>query len=97
MYYLHQKSAVMIGIFTNGHEILTSQPLISGIITSEMLVLLLLIVTSFNTYPLLFILLHKKVECFQSDISKFIVTTALMAFFGMAENYTAIVTTDSAF
>lgn len=38
LYHLHQKSVLMIGTFTNDHEILAFQPLISGIITSEMLV-----------------------------------------------------------
>lgn len=94
LYYLHQKSVVTIGIFTNDHEILALQPFIPGIIPSEMLLpLLLVIIASFNTYPLLFILLHKKEECFQSDISKFIVTTALMVVSGMANIYTGTVTT----
>lgn len=93
LYYLHQKSVVMIGIFTNDHEILALQPFFPGIIPSEMLLLPLLVIITFNTYPLLFILLHKKEECFQSDISKFIVTTALMVVSEMANIYTGTVTT----
>lgn len=50
LYHLHQKSAVMIGIFTHDRGILALQPLILGIITSEMFVLpVLVIINSFNT------------------------------------------------